>query len=110
MKSKEKRTTIKVMILIGVLVALILIISLADVKIPGMERKNDQWFADNSSCKCTASNRLTCSSGFELNNSICVNFSENTYTNPMLGCSLYNCSNTFYQFDKGTGEWKQKIK
>lgn len=108
MKSKEKKTTVRVMIIIAVLVALILIISLTNFSFSGSHQKNENFFSGINNCTCVQMNRLRCDYGFELNGSFCVNTTEQTFTNALLGCSLYNCSSVLYQFNNQTQLWDVK--
>jgi len=48
------------------------------------------WLSDN--CDCIERERFKCTGGFEVDEERRLCFKDNTITNVLLGCSMYNCS------------------
>ena len=67
----------------------------------------ESTFSDD--CKCLASERIKCSSGFELKGGICKNETLKIFTNILKGCSEYKCSEGDYMFNSTTQKWEIKI-
>ncbi|VVB82483.1 Uncharacterised protein [uncultured archaeon] len=62
------------------------------------------WLAEN--CNCLAHDRISCPTGFELQNKTCINKTQNVYTYKFLECSEYNCSGEIKLWDNQIGAWQ----
>jgi|SRR3989338_11398219 len=63
----------------------------------------EEWLPEN--CKCLERNRFLCPEGFELKENICRNDARKLFTNILLACSMYNCSEEIYKFDFDKEKW-----
>ena len=94
MKSKIRKT---IWVVIGILVLLALSFFLLKKTILGNVIKDGSseanWAKEN--CNCTERNNLKCPDGYEVRDRLCAG--EGSVTNPVLGCSKYDCNGTIYE-------------
>ena len=74
------------------------------------EQREEEAYVDKlvDNCDCIERERLKCSEGFELRGNVCKRDGE--WTNVLLGCSKYNCSEGIHEFNFDTEKWQIEIK
>ncbi|MFH1325217.1 MAG: hypothetical protein ABIH49_00405 [archaeon] len=109
-KTKNVGFAIAVLIIIG-LITLISVNKIQTANVIKQQEEEQKYFEDwlPENCNCVERNRLKCSLGFELDKEreLCVNKIEKTFTNVLLGCSVYSCGEGNYTFNLEKEKWEK---
>lgn len=66
----------------------------------------EEWLYEN--CQCMEKERIKCPEGFELKGRICK--AEGKWTNVLLACSKYNCTEEIKLWNNETEKWGIRLK
>ena len=103
----DKQKIIKLILMLVFLVVVIIVAINLEKELTANAIKEqevqEEWFVDN--CECIERERLKCREGFELVGRICK--SEGAWTNVLLGCSKYNCSEEIHEFNLEKEKWEK---
>ena len=110
MEKSEKK---KIVWTIAILIAVVLVsfIFINKIKTANAIRETEEQNALEKmfdDCRCLASERIKCSSGFELKGGVCKNETIKIFTNVLKSCSEYSCSGKDYIFNSTTQKWEMK--
>jgi hypothetical protein len=103
----------KIIIVFAVILAVVLIGSLIQSFIVGnvaKEKSQGDWLSEN--CNCTERNYAICPADIPTyKDGYCTNPEKKTTTNPMKGCSKYNClingTNEIYELNQKLQRWNK---
>lgn len=110
---KMKRIIRNVILILAVLaIVLLIVINIRNVMVANAikEQREQEVYQDQlvDNCDCIERERWKCSEGFELIGRACKR--DGDWTNVLLGCSKYNCSDGVHEFNFDTEKWQIKIK